>query len=185
MPEVSTIKIMPLNATEAARAVALSDAGYSQREIAVTLDKPRETIRDAIKRLRETGSYTRRPGQGRHRVTSDRDDRFIVSNVLRDRFSTAPEICNRLMEVRNVNVSERTVRRRLAERNVHAFRPARVPDLLVHHRRARLNFARDYANWEIENWKNVLITDESRVGLRGPDGRQRVYRRPNERFAPW
>jgi hypothetical protein len=33
-------------------------------------------------------------------------------------------------EVRNVSVSERTIRRRLAKRNLRLFRPARAPELL-------------------------------------------------------
>lgn len=36
----------------------------------------------------------------------------------------------------------------------------------------------------MEELKDVLFSDESRIALRGPDGRQRVYRRQNERFAP-
>lgn len=175
---------MPLDATSAARAVALADAGYSQRRIALTMGVPRTTIRDAIRRFRETGLYTRRPGQGRHRCTSARDDRFIVSNVLRNRFSTAPEVSTCLLEIRNVSVSERTIRRRLSEQNLRAFRPARAPLLLPRHRTARLDFAREYAHWTVEEWKNVLFSDESRIALKGPDGRQRVYRRRNERFAP-
>lgn len=78
---------MPLDATDAARAVALADAGYSQRRIARVLGVPRTTVRDAIRRFRETGLYTRKPGQGRHRCTSTRDDRFVVSSVLRNAFA--------------------------------------------------------------------------------------------------
>lgn len=81
-------------------------------------------------------------------------------------------------------MSERTIRRRLAERNLRAFRPARAPQLLPQHRRARLAFAREYADWTVAEWKDILFSDESRIALRGPDGRQRVYRRRNERFAP-
>lgn len=174
---------MPWDAAGAARAVALADSGYSQRRIGRMLGYPRTTIRDAIRRYRETGSYTRRPGQGRMRCTSERDDRFIVSNVLRNRFATAPTVRSRLFEVRNVSVSVRTIRRRLAERNLTAFRPARVPALTTDHRRARLQFARQFRNWTMGQWKTVLFSDESRVALSGPDGRQRVYRRPGERFA--
>lgn len=175
---------MPLDATGAARAVALADAGYSQRRIGRTLGVPRTTVQDAIRRFRETGRYTRRPGSGRHRCTSSRDDRFIVTNVLRNRFLTAVEARNQLFEVRNNSISERTVRRRLAEQNLVARRPAKAPKLEVHHRRARLQFAREHLNWTMEEWRNVLFSDESRIALRAPDGRQRVYRRRNERFAP-
>lgn len=174
---------MPLDAAGAARAVALADAGFSQRRIGRMLGYPRTTIQDAIRRYRETGSYTRRPGQGRRRCTSERDDRYIVSNVLRNRFTTASEARNRLFEVRNVSVSLRTIRRRLAEKGLGSFRPARVPELTSAHRRARLAFAREHLNWTLDQWKAVLFSDESRISLRGPDGRQRVYRRCGERFA--
>lgn len=175
---------MPLDAAGAARAVALADAAFSHRRIGRMLGVPRTTIQDAIRRFRETGLYTRRPGQGRHRCTSARDDRFVVSKVLRNRFCTAVEARNQLFEVRGVSVSERTVRRRLAEQNLLARRPAKAPKLEAHHRRARLQFAREHLRWTMEQWKNVLFSDESRIALNAPDGRQRVYRRRSERFAP-
>ena len=43
--------------------------------------------------------------QGRKRYTTAQDDRFMVSNVLRNRFILASEICSQLKEVRNVTVS--------------------------------------------------------------------------------
>lgn len=174
---------MPLDATGAARAVALIEQGFSQRRIGRILGQPRETIRDALRRYRETGRYTRRPGQGRIRCTTEREDRLLVNNVLRNRFLTAVEARNRLYEVEGNSISERTVRRRLAERGLRPFRPARVPELLPQHRRDRLRFAREHVNWNVEQWKNVLFSDETRVSLRGADGRQRVYRRANERFS--
>ncbi|CAH2090862.1 unnamed protein product [Euphydryas editha] len=124
---------MPPDATGVARAVALADAGYSQRRIARMLGVPRTTVQDAIRRFQETESYTRSPGLGRHRCTSTRDDRFVISNVLRNRFCIATEARTRLFEVRNVSVSERTIRRRLVERNLRAFHPARAPQLIPQH----------------------------------------------------
>lgn len=61
---------MPLDAAGVAR--ALADEGYNQRRIARTLGVPRIIVRDAIRRFRETGSYTRRPGHGRYRCNSAR-----------------------------------------------------------------------------------------------------------------
>ena len=79
---------------------------------------PRTNVRDAVRRFRETNSYTRRSGQGQKRCTTARDDRFMVSNVLRNSFISASELRSQVKEVRNVTVSLRTVRRRLAERNL-------------------------------------------------------------------
>ncbi|KAL0841209.1 hypothetical protein ABMA28_014946 [Loxostege sticticalis] len=138
----------------------------------------------ALKRYQETGRYTRRPGSGGVRCTSAQDDRFIVLEILRNRFLTAVEIRQRLQIARGVNVSERTIRRRMEEVNLRARRPARGPELLRQHRVARLQFARDHANWTHEQWARVLFTDECRIALRAPDGRERVWRRTGERFLP-
>ncbi|KAI5703251.1 hypothetical protein M8J76_000466 [Diaphorina citri] len=174
---------MSLSEVVVGRAIGLLEEGVSQREVSRRLNIPRTTLRDNIWRYQQTGSCARRPGQGRKRCTSAMDDRFLVNGVLRNRFQTAPQTVARLYNARDVLISERTVRRRLEERNLTSCRPFRAPELLAAHRRARLGFAREYQNWEVPQWSEVLFTDETRVSLRGPDGRQRVYRRPGERFA--
>lgn len=175
---------MSLTPAQVAQAVALIDEGLTQRQVAARLNVARSNLKYAVKRYRETGLYTRRPGSGGVRCTSARDDRFVVLQVQRNRFLTAVEVRQSLQMVRNVNVSERTIRRRLEEDDLHACRPARAPKLERYHRVARLRFAREHANWSLEDWGNVLFTDESRVALRAPDGRERVYRRRGERFLP-
>lgn len=175
---------MPLMPYEVAQAVVLINQGLTQREVATVLNVPRSSMQYALRRYQETGSYTRRPGSGGVRCTSVRDDRFIILEILRNRYLTAVEIRQRLQIVRGINVSERTVRRRMDEVNLRSRRPARGPELLREHRVARLRFAREHANWTHEQWANVLFTDECRMALRAPDGRQRVWRRRGERFLP-
>lgn len=171
---------MSLTPAQVAQAVLLVEQGHSQRQVATILNVERSNVKYALKRYRETGLYTRRPGSGGVRCTSARDDRFIILEVLRNRFLTAVEIRQRLHQTRGVNVSERTVRRRIEERNLRARRPARGPELERHHRVARLQFAREHSNWTLEQWANVLWTDECRAALRTPDGREHVYRRRGE-----
>lgn len=134
---------MVLSATDAARVVALIEDGRNQRYVARFLQIPRTTIQRVVKRHRETGLYSRRPGSGRKRSTSAIDDRFIVLKTLRDRHTTSVETRTRLQEVRQVNVSLRTVRRRLNEHGLIAWRPLKGPE----HRVARLHFARNNVNW--------------------------------------
>lgn len=57
------------------------------------------------------------------------------------------------------------------------------PLLTREHRRARLRFALDHRDWLVDDWKKVLFTDETRVALNSPDGRERVWRRPGERYS--
>lgn len=174
---------MVLDPFTSARIVALAEDGRSQRYIARMLRIPKTTVQRAIQRYQETGQYTRRPGSGRPRATRPVDDRFIVMQTLRNRFQTASETATRLRTARNVTVSVDTVRRRLAEANLHSSVPARGPLLTSEHRRARLRFAHTHQDWTDGEWSNVLFTDESRFSLFGPDGRGRVWRRRGERYA--
>uniref|UniRef100_A0A2H1VNK9 SFRICE_026544 n=1 Tax=Spodoptera frugiperda TaxID=7108 RepID=A0A2H1VNK9_SPOFR len=167
---------MTLNSAQVAQAVLFRSQRRTQREIAETLDVPRTTLRFALKRYDQTGLYTRRPESGGFRCSSARDDRFMVLAILKNRFLTAVEIRQRLQTARGVNVSERTVRKRMEEQNLSARRPARGPELLRHHRVARLRFAREHANWTHEQWSKVLWTDGCRVALRAPNGRELVWR---------
>jgi hypothetical protein len=100
--------------------------------------------------------------------------------VLRDRDMTSNIVAQRVANVRQTNVSSRTVRRRLKSFGLTSRKPATAPLLLPHHRRARLNFAMEHTYWTEEQWGSVLFTDESRFTLRSPDGRDRVWRRQGE-----
>ena len=81
------------------KTVTLIENGYTYNEVAQTLHVSKSVIFRNVKRYRQTGEYTRRKGQGRKRVTTERDDRFIVSSVLRNRTLTSSEVRNQLQEV--------------------------------------------------------------------------------------
>lgn len=174
---------MVITTADVGRIVALIEDGRNKSYVARTLGIARSTVRDAWYRYLQTGNFTRRQGSGRRRMTTQADDRFVIISSLRDRRSTAVCLKNDLQMVRRVNVSERTIRRRLGEAGLHSRRPAICPKLLPRHRQHRLRFARAHSDWTVEQWGNVLFTDESRICLRSPDGRERIYRRRNERYA--
>ena len=167
-----------------AKAVALNEDGRSIRYISNVLGVARNTVNYAIRRYNETGEYGRRQGSGRPRCTNERDDRYAVSTVLRNRHLPATIVAHRLAEVRNVIVSARTIRRRFHEVGLVSRRPATGPALEPRHRVARLQFARQHINWTRADWESVLFTDESRFALRSSDGRDHVWRRCGERYAP-
>lgn len=169
--------------TEAAQVVALLEEGHNQRFVADQLNLSQSAVSRVYRRYRETGALVRRPGSGRRRCTSERDDRFMVTTSLRNRHQTGVSIQQHLQDVRGVTASEWTVRRRLKEANLTPKRPATGPRLLPRHRQARLEFAHQHKNWTIEQWTPVLFCDESRVCLNGCDRRGRVYRRSGERYA--
>lgn len=168
---------------EAAQVLALLRRRVRQCDIARQLNLSRFAVRRVVQRFRETGGFVRRHGSGRRRCTSERDDRFIVSTSLRNRFSNAVEIRQELQAVRGTTASDSTIRRRLTEKKIAAHRAATGPRLTVEHRRSRLQFARDHVDWTLDQWRTVLFSDETRVCLFCNDRRKRVYRRQGERFA--
>lgn len=170
-----------LPATSVARAVTMIEEGHTYRSVSRALGVSTSVIHRVIQRYRETGSYVRRRGQGRNRVTSAIDDRFIALQTLRNRRQTAVQTRNQLVEVRNINISERTVRRRLNEVGLRSYVPAKAPKLDVAHRVARLGFARQHRDWTSE-WSHVLFTDESRFCVNFVDGRERMWRYRGERY---
>lgn len=174
---------MDTSPEKTAQIVALVEQGLDQRTVARILNLNQSTVSRLYRRFLETGSFERRRGTGRNRVTTPRDDRFIVTTCLRNRFLTSVNIKQELNQVRGVAVSARTIRRRLKEHDITPFRPANGPKLSAAHRQARLRFAREYLNWTEEQWTSVLFTDECRSCLYGADGRRRVFRRRGERYA--
>ncbi|XP_066254474.1 uncharacterized protein [Euwallacea similis] len=73
-------------------------------------------------------------------------------------------------------VSTQTTRNRLRKRGMNARRPTRIPLLSPAHRKARRFFA-EHLNWTMNQWSNVIFTDESRFLLNHIDGRVKVCRR--------
>ncbi|KAL0852137.1 hypothetical protein ABMA28_000374 [Loxostege sticticalis] len=61
----------------------MEQEGRSQRSTARTVGVSLSTVQRVLQRFQETGMNIRRPGNGRPRCTTVREDRFIVSTMLR------------------------------------------------------------------------------------------------------
>ncbi|XP_030766987.1 uncharacterized protein LOC115890790 [Sitophilus oryzae] len=101
-----------------AQVIALIENGLKQRAVARQLHMTRGAVRRVCERYEETRSFRRRPGTGRKRYTTDSDDRFIMSTMLRNRRLNAIQLQQQLRETRGVTISQWTVRRRLKESNM-------------------------------------------------------------------
>jgi transposase len=166
----------------AVASVTLHCEGRSQTFIAQRVGINQSTVSRILRRYRETGGYSRRPGRGK--ATTADQDRFLRLQELRTRFVTSTILQTRFLERYNTRISQDTVRRRLRETELRPYVPATGPLLTPVHRRARLEFAREHVDWDIASWSRILFSDEFRSSLVSNDRRIRVYRRPGERYAP-
>lgn len=170
-----------LSENERMRAIGMLEAGITQNVVARRFMVHRNTIQSLWTRFQATGHSRDQPRSGRPRVTSRRQDNHIRHTHLRNRFQTSTVTARSIP--RDRQISARTVRNRLREHDIRPRRPAVRPVLLPRHRRARLAWCRRYLRYTQNDWAGVLFTDESRFHLDSFDGRQRVYRRPGERFS--
>ncbi|CAH2102429.1 unnamed protein product [Euphydryas editha] len=97
-------------------------------------------------RFVETGSYKIDAVLAELEQTTLRDDRFIVSTSLQNRFLTSiNNIKKELNEVRGVNVNARTII------------SANSLKLSAAHRQARLRFMREHLNLTEDQWAEVIV----------------------------
>ena len=130
-------------------------------------------VRTAVCRFEETGQNLDKSRSGRPRKTSISVDKFIRVTSLGNRRLTAPEITAQVNEASGASVSTATVKRRLKDAGLMGRCAARKPLLRPLNKRKRLTWAREHENWSIDQWKEVLWTDESKFEIFG--SRRRVF----------
>ncbi|GFX67116.1 HTH_Tnp_Tc3_2 domain-containing protein [Trichonephila clavipes] len=84
--------------------------------------------------------FTERPGTGRSRQTSRREDRHIVKNARVQQTTSSVAVQAQEAPSLGTTVSSRTIRRRLAEGHLGSRRPLRVLPLTPTHQRLNLEW---------------------------------------------
>jgi transposase len=121
-----------LDQYQVARAVQLLEDGQTHRAVAnrfgVSPTPPSVIIR-LWRRYQDEGIYTRRRGQGRHRMTTARQDRYFVTKACRNRVNSARGLHTEFQMATGIRLSSQTVRNRLHEHNLKSRRPAYRPNI--------------------------------------------------------
>ena len=160
------------------------EEGKSIRAISRVVGRSVAVVHRIIDNFKNSGSLDAKPKTGRPRKTTPREDRMIVSICKKDRFKTASAIARELNESTNINVSRKTVSRRLVDCGFRAHVPACKPLITKKNKFARLQYAKEHVIWSTDQWEKVHFSDESKFNVFGSDGRQFVRRRIGERLSP-
>lgn len=151
------------------RVIALiEDGGCSIREAGRRIGVPYTTTARWWKNYIERGTTNRAPGSGRRRVSSQQEDRELVSKSRENPFLNAKQ----LRREANFPGSSDTIRRRLRDAGLHARRSAVKQELSEDNIVYRLAFAELHLR---ASWENVIFTDE-KVFSTSNDGPRVVYR---------
>ena len=115
-------------------------------------------------------------------MTTRRQDRYVIRSHRRARFTAAASTARGIIGRHNRQISAQTVINRLHSAGLSCRQPVRGIVLHQRHWIARLAWARRHIRFTMADWANVLFVDETRISLRGNDGRARVYHARGERF---
>ena len=157
-----------LDENQRLRAIGMLQAGMAQNVVAKHFGCHCNTILSLWRRFIQSGNTRNHRRSSRPRVTSRRQDNHIRLVHLRNRFQTSNLTARGIPGLRPI--SSRTVRHKLREHNIRPRRNAIRPMLLPRHRAARLTWCRRYLRFRIQDWANILFTDESRFHLDSSDG---------------
>lgn len=150
-----------LSAEQRLRIKFLSEQGMSQVKIAREVKCSRCAVQYTLKRFKETGSHQNRFKSGRKHLITPREDRLLIRQSLQDRKKSSSEIAAAFSNVEGKLLSASTVRRRLLKAGLKGCKPRKKPWLSEKNRKARLEWALKHKNWTVEDWSNVLWSDES------------------------
>ena len=139
-------------------------------------------VQRIIKRWKEENSIARKPGQGRKRKTTSREDLYIVQQVKRNRQITLHELAKGFP---GKNVSTKLVSRRINEKSeLSSMWKHKAPFISNKNRIKRLKWCKERQTWTKEQWDQILWSDESPFVLRY-NRATRIWRTRSERYERW
>jgi transposase len=164
------------------QAAGMLFSGMATREIARHFNCDQSTIVRLHQRFLATGTTNDRARPGQPRVTTLAQDRHILLMHRRNRFQTATQTAAHTRGTRGL-ISANTVRRRLHSSGLQNRSPNIGPILTRRHRTNRLAWAQQNIHRPRAEWRSTMFSDESRFNVSFADRRNRVWRRPGERYA--
>lgn len=170
----------PLPLVQRAACVVLKKEGHSTAETAKMLAVSEPTVRHWNEHYEEHEDVTDDPRSGRPRETDEATDiNVAVMARVEPHQSTPKQVKHKL----DLDVSARTVRRRLDEAGLFGRVEREEHILDANDLRRRLAFANGYKHWTAADWERVIFSDEKHFTL-GQHGQRWVQRPPGEAYNP-
>lgn len=142
------------------------------------------TIRRTVARYKTTGNVVDKPKSGRPKLCSLRAERIVRRIALKNRALSLRQIAAQASTDLGHQISHMAVSRILKYFGLKRRISARVPLLTKNMKRKRLDWAKQFVNWPIVQWRRVLFSDEKIFRVSSNRHGVFVTRKSNEKYHP-
>lgn len=155
---------------------------FSERKISEILNYPKSTVHDVIT-MYKNGLETAPSRSGRPPIITERDGRHLMNNLNKNRKTNIQELCEEFVTSTSTNVSEITLRRYLHKNNIYGRIGVKKPFVNAANKLKRWGWAKSKKDW-VDEWENIIWSDESRFEVFKGDGKRYVWRNSKEKYNP-
>ncbi len=175
MAKQTTRRYQRVSHAQRVEVMILNGRGMSQRAIAREMNLNGSTIEAIINKWNQYHTLQDRSKIGRPHKLDDHLKRLLARKVQIGQILTATELVQEALTVHGITISRFTAQKLLHEHGLKARRTIRRPLLTREHKRRRLEFATAHAHWTVEDWKQVIFSDETIITARPSNTRPFVW----------
>lgn len=172
------MKKRSLSTEEKATIVGMRKSGAKGPQIAAELGHPISTVYTVLENEKLRGTVVSPKPTGRPPKLTERDKRALGRALTGNRRAPLADVGNMLP----TKVGTKTVRKAAHELGFNARVARKKPFLCGRHIAKRLEFAKKYKHWTVEDWRRVVWTDEASFEVGNNCRQVRVWRRVHETF---
>ena len=152
----------------------------SLREIA----KITKVSKSTVSRVAKDMNIKTEGKNGRKRKLTDRNVTHCISGLTSGVSKTAESLSKKIEADFGIKVHRTTVSRELHKAGLRAGEKKKKPALSEKNRKERLAYAKAHRHWTVDDWKQVIFSDETKVNRFNSDGRSWTWYRDGESLQP-
>lgn len=164
--------------------ITLKKEGLSAIEISKRVGVHRSGIYKIWNKYSNTSSIQDSKRSGRPSILTPRKKRNILMMLKRGEEKTATGISKKISATTNDKISRQTVSRTLHSFGYVARVKRKKPLLSSQQMKRRFQWAKDHEKWDIDDWKNVIWSDETKFNLLNSDGKEYYWTNKPGTFSP-
>jgi transposase len=164
--------------------VVWHEAGVGYASIGKMFDPPvpKSSVATIVQKHKTRKTVQNAVRSGRPKKIDNRTLRHLEREVTKNATTRSANL-SKITEDLQIEASLKTVRRALTKLDIHSRIALSKPFVSEANRKKRLQWCMERRDWSVEDWRNIVWSDECSVEV-GGSRRKRVWRRPGERNLP-